>query len=243
MARRTAHPCLKASKSARREIMNSATHTSLESTPGEGSVEIEGAMAPHRDPLISTGHTEDGILEDEKGPWSEVPSTVGQCHQDDCGDEDSDDGQASIRVFMQDRDASDVLLRQAEFVKNYASHANLESLQADIWTGQKLQCKAWVAEGGEGWFKPCAARLTAHQLYQALRKPVRPLSNGPGASKRAELISCVTRHQRFRSHESPPSSKRCAIDKALRSISNPMNNSRPVEHKVHDAVDTERRLM
>ncbi|KAK5547608.1 hypothetical protein LTR23_002361 [Exophiala sp. CCFEE 6169] len=97
------------------------------------------------------------------------------------------------------------------------SEPELNSLEADIWTGRKLPCKAWVGEGGDGWSKPGTEWLTAHQLYQALRKP------------------------RFRRHESPSSSNTCAIDKAMPNIINPVNDNQPAEHKMDDAADIERR--
>ena len=124
-----------------------------------------------------------GIWEDENKPWVEVLAAV---IRDDRGAEADSRNQAgadeegsTVRTFMHDLDTSDISQPQAECVEDYCFNATLEKLQA----GQKLPCKAWVAEGGDGWYKPAADWLPPHSLYDALKKPVS--QERPGEEKRA----------------------------------------------------------
>ncbi|KAK5231762.1 hypothetical protein LTR47_007165 [Exophiala xenobiotica] len=124
-----------------------------------------------------------GIREDENKPWIEVMAAAIMA-EDDPGAEDDrgaetdsrnqagpDDERGIIRTFMHDPDTSDILQPQGECVEDYCFNATLEQLQAQARAGQKLPCTAWVAEGGDGWYKPAADWLPAHGLYAALKKP------------------------------------------------------------------------
>jgi hypothetical protein len=133
-------------------------------------------LTPHWDTLFLTRRNIDGITEDENKPWMELHSEHARRCQDDHGDEEYDEERTLIRTSMDDQDMADIMSFSVDCFEKYADDGNRASLQADVWPGKKLPCKAWVGEGGEGWFKPRAEWLTAHQLYQALKKPVSHLS-------------------------------------------------------------------
>nr|KAK5440177.1 hypothetical protein LTR18_008114 [Exophiala xenobiotica] len=234
-------PLLSKNKSARREAVRSATHTFSEyDSDGGEPTEVECLLTPHWDTLFSTRRNIDGIKEDENTPWMEVLLDVFQLEDSKCdwvdegSSEDCDYSQTCIDSIIND---DGIWPSDAYRVGACLSKAGLNSLQADIWTGEKLPSKAWLYEGGNEWFKPGAEWLTAHQLYQELRKPI------PNASKKQELMRAVARHQRFLRHESPSSLNERAIDEAMLNIISPVNNSQSAEHKMYDAADIERRMI
>jgi hypothetical protein len=124
----------------------------------------------------------DGIREDDNRPLVEVYNAVlteldeGGSVEDGVDQAEPGENQNLIRLFLCDWDTSDAVMPQADTIEDYSSRASLDLLKAESWTGQELPRKAWVGEGGDGWFKPCAGWLTAHGLYKALRKPVSPIS-------------------------------------------------------------------
>ncbi|KAJ9500399.1 hypothetical protein H2202_004194 [Exophiala xenobiotica] len=219
VARRKIVPLLRKSKSARLETMSSATHTFFEyESDRRESTDAYRLLSHPWDMLFATRRNIDGCRKEENIPYIEVLLDVLDHDKHDWGDEGSSDeydySLTCIDFIMND---CGMWPSGAYRVGAYLSKPELNSLQADVWPGKKLPCKAWVGDGGEGWFKPCAEWLTAHQLYQALRKP------------------------RFWRHESPSSSNECAIDEAMLVDISPVNNSPPAEHKMYDAPDIERR--
>ncbi|KAK5459601.1 hypothetical protein LTS15_003730 [Exophiala xenobiotica] len=118
-----------------------------------------------------------GIREDENKPWIEMMAAAIMAEDDRGAEADSrnqaepDEERGIIRTFMHDPDTSDISQPQAERVEDYCFNTTLNQLEAQARAGQRLPCTAWVAEGGDGWYKPAADWLPAHGLYAALRKP------------------------------------------------------------------------
>jgi hypothetical protein len=79
-----------------------------------------------------------------------------------------------IQTFMLGPDDSDVCLPQADKIENFCDGANLESLRA---ASEPLPLVAWLDERGfEGEIERSRAYrrpLTARDLYEELKKPVR----------------------------------------------------------------------
>jgi hypothetical protein len=83
-----------------------------------------------------------------------------------------------IRAFMRGPDESDVCLPQADKVENFCYGANLESLRAEKGkVSEPLPLVAWLDErsfeGGIGRSRTYRGPLTARDLYEELKKPVR----------------------------------------------------------------------
>ncbi|KAK5554436.1 hypothetical protein LTR46_007634 [Exophiala xenobiotica] len=119
----------------------------------------------------------DAIREDINTPLVEVYDAVltesgeRESVDDDVRHAESGETKSLIQRFMHDCDTSDVVSPQADTVEDYSFRASLDMLKAESWTGQELPRNAWLGEGGDGWFRPCAEWLTAYDLYKALRKP------------------------------------------------------------------------
>jgi hypothetical protein len=124
----------------------------------------------------------DAIREDINTPLVEVYDAVltesgeRESVDDDVRHAESGGTKSLIQRFMHDCDTSDVVSPQADTVEDYSFRASLDLLKAESWTGQELPRNAWLGEGGDGWFRPCAEWLTAYDLYKALRKPVSQIS-------------------------------------------------------------------
>lgn len=88
------------------------------------------------------------------------------------------DDEGVVRTFMKAPDESDVCTPQADKVEAFCAGTSLQSLRTEKWKGNKPLPQ--VALLDERSFKDGAGRsrtyrgpLTAHGLYQELKKPVR----------------------------------------------------------------------
>ncbi|KIW20657.1 hypothetical protein PV08_01234 [Exophiala spinifera] len=132
-------------------------------------------------PEFSTRRSVEAICDSENISWLELRERVlvaaaegaqeNNANCEDEADEDEEEEESVIRVFMKDYYAPDFLLPQADMVEDYTFGADLDRLKKPTWEGHPLQCKAWVGEGGVGWFEASTEWLTAHDLYRALRTP------------------------------------------------------------------------
>jgi hypothetical protein len=91
---------------------------------------------------------------------------------------DPGDDEGVVRTFMKAPDESDVCTPQADKVEAFCAGTSLQSLRTEKWKGNKPLPQ--VALLDERSFKDGAGRsrtyrgpLTAHGLYQELKKPVR----------------------------------------------------------------------
>ena len=110
--------------------------------------------------------------ETENTPYVEWPALG----PENPSDADADEG--VVRTFMKAPDESDVCMPQADKVEEFCAGTSLQSLRTEKWKGNKPLPQ--VALLDERSFKDGAGRsrtyrgpLTAHGLYQELKKPVR----------------------------------------------------------------------
>lgn len=98
----------------------------------------------------------------------------GTDHNGDKKDSVNDDGcreSSIIRAFMRDDATPDYLVPQIDMVEEFSRGAALHVLQTEQ-AEYPFKNKAWLGEGGNGWFLSSPTWLTAHELHKALRRPV-----------------------------------------------------------------------
>jgi hypothetical protein len=125
--------------------------------------------------------------ETENTPYIEWLARLGPENPSDPGDDES-----VVRTFMKAPVESDVCTPQADKVEAFCAGTSLQSLRTEKWKGNKPLPQ--VALLHERNFKDGTPRsrtyrgpLTAHSLYQELKKPVRAaFPRDPGKKKWGE---------------------------------------------------------
>jgi hypothetical protein len=116
--------------------------------------------------------------ETENTPYIEWLAGLDPENPSDPGDDES-----VVRTFMTAPDESDVCTPQADKVEAFCAGTSLQSLRTEKWKGNKpLPHVALLHErsfkDGTGRSRTYRGPLTAHGLYQELKKPVRATFQG-----------------------------------------------------------------
>ena len=118
--------------------------------------------------------------ETENTPYVEWPAMLDPENPSDPGED-----KGIVRTFMEAHDQSDVCTPQADKVEAFCAGTSLQSLRTE-----KLPQVALLDErsfkDGIGRSRTYRGPLTAHALYQELKKPVRATLRHPGKQKRRD---------------------------------------------------------
>jgi len=124
----------------------------------------------------------------ENTPYVEWLAMLGPENPSDPGDDEG-----VVRTFMKAHDESDVCTPQADKVEAFCAGTSLQSLRSEKWKGNKpLPPVALLDErsfkDGAGRSRTYREPLTAHGLYQELKKPVRATFQGSLLAEPERLI-------------------------------------------------------